>query len=230
VTLVSSTGTGRLALPDGVGEALTEQLAEELDRMKGMAMKVGQILSYFDGVLPAPVHRALTGLQQGALAVPFADMSRVAQEVFGTPLEALFDSFDQTPIASASIGQVYRARWRGTDVAVKIQYPDVRSSIDADFSRLTALSRLAALGSAVDGPGIVAELRDTFVAECDYILEARNQNTFAAALRGEPGIIVPEAIPVCVPEILRHFFRKLCGWLSFPEGRGRVRQQRCAWS
>jgi len=173
---------------------LGEELALELDQMKGMAMKVGQIMSYFDGVLPEPAHRALTILQRGSFAVPFTAMSAVVEEAFGAPPEALFDSFEQAPVASASIGQVYRAIWKGAPVAVKIQYPSVRTTIDADFSRLTALSRLATLGAAVDGPAIVNELRSTFVSECDYLLEGENQNAFAAAFRERDDVFVPRAL------------------------------------
>lgn len=172
---------------------LGEELAKELDRMKGMAMKVGQIMSYFDGVLPEPAHRALASLQRGAFVVPFAEMSAVIQEAFGAAPDALFESFDAEPIASASIGQVYRATWKGNAVAVKVQYPNVRKTISGDFSRLTAVSRVATLASAVDGPAIVNELRNTFLAECDYLLEAHNQNLFATAFQGHPGIVVPEA-------------------------------------
>jgi predicted unusual protein kinase regulating ubiquinone biosynthesis (AarF/ABC1/UbiB family) len=174
--------------------ALGEELARELDHMKGMAMKVGQILSYFDGVLPEPAHRALASLQRGTLAVPFSTMSGVIQAAFGAPPGVVFDSFEETPVASASIGQVYRANWKGVPVAVKVQYPNVRSNIDGDFSRLAGLSRLATLASAVDGPAIVEELRSTFVSECDYTLEADNQNMFVAALRGQDDFVVPRAI------------------------------------
>ena len=77
--------------------ALGEELARELDQMKGMAMKVGQILSYFDGILPEETHRALQSLQRGARPVVFEEMARVIDAAFAVPLDELFESFDRSP-------------------------------------------------------------------------------------------------------------------------------------
>lgn len=87
------------------------ELAKELDQMMGMAMKVGQILSYFDGVLPEETHKALQSLQRGAQTVAFESMAKVIEDAFGQPVDTLFEAFEREPIASASIGQVYRARF-----------------------------------------------------------------------------------------------------------------------
>tara|TARA_B100000609_G_scaffold194410_1_gene186944 strand:+ start:23663 stop:24955 length:1293 start_codon:yes stop_codon:yes gene_type:complete len=170
---------------------LGETLAKEMDKMKGMAMKVGQILSYFDGILPEETHAALRSLQQGVQPVAFEKMKASIEEAFGQPLEELFERFEEEPIASASIGQVYRGRLDGHDVAVKAQYPGIAETIMSDFSMLQHISRIATLATSVDGPAIVRELRERFAEECDYIQEARHQRAFREAFIDTPEILIP---------------------------------------
>jgi predicted unusual protein kinase regulating ubiquinone biosynthesis (AarF/ABC1/UbiB family) len=178
--------------------AIGDALARELDQMKGVAMKVGQILSYFDGVLPAETHAALRRLQRGAAPVKLEVMLQVIADAFGAPVGALpgalFDRFDPEPVASASIGQVYRGHCLGREVAVKVQYPRVRETMVADVGRLRALSRIASMATAVDGPGLVDELGERMARECDYLLEARFQRAFRAALAGDAQVYVPEVV------------------------------------
>lgn len=188
-----ATSAARLAVKrtdrDGlIGDAL----ARELDQMKGMAMKVGQILSYFDGVLPPETHAALQRLQRGAAPVKLEIMQKVIEEAFDAPLATLFTRFDPEPVAAASIGQVYRASYLGREVAVKVQYPDVRDTMVADAGRLRALSRIASLATAVDGPALVDELGERMALECDYLLEARHQRAFRAAFAHDRAVYVPE--------------------------------------
>jgi predicted unusual protein kinase regulating ubiquinone biosynthesis (AarF/ABC1/UbiB family) len=179
------------------GEAdgrLGEALARELDEMKGMAMKVGQILSYFDGVLPPATHAALRRLQQGTRPVAFARMAAVVEAAFGQPLAHLFERFDPDPIASASIGQVYRADFQGRPVAVKVQYPEIKKTMEGDFSRLRGVALIASAATAVDGEALVEELRARLVEECDYQREAQHANAFADAFAADPDVMVPRAI------------------------------------
>ncbi|MGB1012965.1 MAG: ABC1 kinase family protein [Nannocystaceae bacterium] len=173
---------------------LGEALVHELDQMKGMAMKVGQILSYFDGILPEETHRALRSLQTGQRGVSFDVMAEVIQTSLGAPVDELFDHFDSAPVASASIGQVYRAVVRGQDVAVKVQYPGIRDTIEGDFSRLQALSKLASLATAVDGPALVHELRERFCEECNYKQEAESLRLFRAAFADDPTYVIPDVV------------------------------------
>jgi predicted unusual protein kinase regulating ubiquinone biosynthesis (AarF/ABC1/UbiB family) len=168
-------------------------LAAELDAMKGMAMKVGQILSYMDGILPEETHRALRTLQTGGRPVEFDTMRAVIEQELGGKLESLFDSFDPNPVASASIGQVYRAVLRGKPVAVKVQYPQVRETMDADFGRLKVLSRVASLATEVDGVALVNELRERIDEECDYRREAQHLTDFRRAFAGDPQVLIPDS-------------------------------------
>jgi predicted unusual protein kinase regulating ubiquinone biosynthesis (AarF/ABC1/UbiB family) len=174
---------------------LGEAIARELDQMKGVAMKVGQILSYFDGVLPEATHRALRRLQQGAQPLPFPAIEAQLEQAFGAPAADLFERLDPAPVAAASIGQVHRGRWAGREVAVKVQYPGVRQIMVSDVSRLRALSRLASVATEVDGPALVEELAERFRLECDYELEAAHQNAFRAAFAQESWAHIPLAFP-----------------------------------
>jgi predicted unusual protein kinase regulating ubiquinone biosynthesis (AarF/ABC1/UbiB family) len=178
--------------------AIGDALARELDQMKGVAMKVGQILSYFDGVLPPETHAALQRLQRGAAPVKLEVMLQVMAGAFGLPVDALpaalFDRFDPEPVAAASIGQVYRARCLGREVAVKVQYPHVRETMVADVGRLRSLARIASLATAVDGASLVDELGERMAGECDYLLEARWQSAFRAAFAGDAEVYVPEVV------------------------------------
>jgi predicted unusual protein kinase regulating ubiquinone biosynthesis (AarF/ABC1/UbiB family) len=173
---------------------LGEALARELDQMKGMAMKVGQIVSYFDGVLPEGAHEALRKLQKGVTPMRFDVISRAIEDSFGQPLKDLFDEFEPTPIAAASIGQVHRARFRDEWVAVKVQYPGIRDTMDADFRRLAGFSRLASFATAVDGPALVAELRARVHEECDYLREADHQRAWARAFANDSDVTIPAVI------------------------------------
>jgi len=171
-----------------------DALFNELDAMKGMAMKIGQILSYMDGTLPQETQRALSKLQQGVRPVPFETIEEVLVTELGGPITDHFDHFDRDPIAAASIGQVHRATLRGQDLAVKVQYPNVRQTFEADMSQLRRLARVASMASQVDGLAIVAELRDRVLEECDYLAEARSTRRFAKAFADLPEIRVPEVI------------------------------------
>lgn len=183
-------GSQLLKAAPGKQERLGELLAAELDQMKGMAMKVGQVLSYMDGVLPEEAQSALRKLQAGTRTVRFDVMREVIEVALGGKLDELFDAVEPEPVACASIGQVYRARLDGRDVAVKVQYPGIRDTIHADFSRLEGLSRIASLATSVDGPAVVEELRERFEEECDYRKEAAWQNWFGDRFKGS----VPRAV------------------------------------
>ena len=125
-----------------------EQIVTALGTMKGAAMKLGQVLSFLDvGLVPEEhreeFQRKLGKLRDAAPKVRFADMRKVIESELDEPLKETFESFDQTPVAAASIGQVYRARLHdGRDVAVKVQYPGVNSAVRADMQNLGMILRV----------------------------------------------------------------------------------------
>ncbi|MCO4772251.1 MAG: AarF/ABC1/UbiB kinase family protein [Deltaproteobacteria bacterium] len=174
--------------------ALGEALASELDAMKGMAMKLGQIISYMEVPFPDELQGALARLQTGVEGVPIDVVREVVRAHLGGELEELFEAFEPEPIAAASIGQVHRARVHGAPVAVKVQYPDVQGSFDEDMKRIERIASLASLATVVDGKAIAAELGARLHEECDYRTEARWQRTFAAAVEPLHALGVPAVV------------------------------------
>ncbi|HHO53192.1 MAG TPA: AarF/ABC1/UbiB kinase family protein, partial [Deltaproteobacteria bacterium] len=173
---------------------LGEALVTELDAMKGMAMKIGQILSYMDGALPSETSRALRALQRGVKPAPQEIIEQVLLEELGAPVAERFDRFDPAPIAAASIGQVHRARLDRLEVAVKVQYPGVQETFEGDMGQLHRIARIAGLATHVDGAAIVEDLRARVLEECDYRREAAHIQRFRELLQGTPGIVLPEVI------------------------------------
>ncbi len=179
-----------------------EQIVDVLGTMKGAAMKVGQVLSFMDvGLVPEEhreeFQRKLGKLRDAAPKVRFSDMRKVMEAEFGDRLTDVFATFDETPIAAASIGQVYRATLAsdGREVAVKVQYPRVAEAVRADMQNLGMLLRLAKrVAPGLDVKSTAQEIRDRIHEELDYELEAGNQRALARIFRGHPFIVVPDVV------------------------------------
>ncbi|SDP27581.1 ABC1 kinase family protein [Lentzea jiangxiensis] len=194
--------TGRAA--DEVNAEVTAKTAEQvfavLGQLKGGAMKFGQALSVFEAAVPdelaAPYREALTKLQTAAPPMPARTTHRVLAEQLGTSWQKRFQSFDDEPAASASIGQVHRAVWHdGRDVAVKVQYPGADEALRADLKQLLRFSRLLqAIMPGTDVRPLLEELRDRYLEELDYRDEAANQRTFAKAFEDDPHVVVPRVV------------------------------------
>ncbi|MDF3070742.1 MAG: hypothetical protein K0R38_6343 [Polyangiaceae bacterium] len=173
-------------------------LVDSLGRLKGALMKAGQLLSIdASDVLPPEAIAILAQLQAGAEPVDFENLRGVLVEELGQGWERAFDSFDQRPAASASIGQVHRAMVSGVNVAVKIQYPTVRESIDSDIDVLQKLGHgwLSVSRSEIDLAGVFAELRSNLHREADYRHEVKSQQRFAELLQDAPQFVVPKSLP-----------------------------------
>jgi predicted unusual protein kinase regulating ubiquinone biosynthesis (AarF/ABC1/UbiB family) len=170
-------------------EAVTRAMGE----MKGAFMKLGQMLSFVSDAVPPEYRTALASLQAKAPPLGFAAIRAVVEEELGAPLERRFARFDPAPIASASIGQVHRARLPGgEDVAVKVQYPGVAQAIGADLANVSVLYRAVALMYPALDPGpVVAELRARIGEELDYRREAASQEAFRSLYAEHPFIRVP---------------------------------------
>ncbi len=178
-----------------------EQIVEALGRMKGAAMKVGQVMSFLDtGLVPEEYReefqRKLGALRDAAPTVTFRDMRKVIEEELDEPIKDVFDDFDEEPIAAASIGQVYRARLTdGREVAVKVQYPGVAAAVRADMQNLGLILRVAKrIAPGLDPKAIGEEIRNRVEEELDYELEAQNQRTLHRIFRGHPFIVVPAVV------------------------------------
>jgi predicted unusual protein kinase regulating ubiquinone biosynthesis (AarF/ABC1/UbiB family) len=175
------------------GAAAGELLAERMDELKGVLMKVGQMVSYMDGVMSPEAMESLRSLQSGARTFAFEDVRHLVEEAFeGRPIGDLFESFDHEPLAAASIGQVHRARFDSRDVAVKVQYPEILDTLEMDLDNAARIGMLAGLGTSVDPEDVMNELRSRFREECDYLQEAANTILFGQLFHDRvrvPGVI-----------------------------------------
>jgi predicted unusual protein kinase regulating ubiquinone biosynthesis (AarF/ABC1/UbiB family) len=178
-----------------------KQIVAVLGTMKGAAMKLGQVLSFLDvGLVPEQhreeFQRELGKLRDAAPTVSFKQMRRVIEDDLEEPIEEVFASFSEEPIAAASIGQVYRATLHdGREVAVKVQYPGVAGAVRADLQNLEMIMRvLKRMTPQLDVKAIAEEVRERIAEELDYELEASNQRSLARIFAGHPFIHVPAVV------------------------------------
>jgi predicted unusual protein kinase regulating ubiquinone biosynthesis (AarF/ABC1/UbiB family) len=177
-----------------------EQVVAVLGTMKGLAMKIGQVLSFVDvGLVPEEYReefqRRLATLRDAAPTVAFKDMRKVIEQDLGEPLRRVFDEFDEQPIAAASIGQVYRAMVDGREVAVKVQYPGINRAVQSDLKNLGVILRFVGrIAPQLDTKALANEVRARIVEELDYELEAANQRTLVRIYRGHPFIVIPDVL------------------------------------
>ena len=170
------------------------KLARRLARMRGAAMKMGQMMSLDStDYLPREFAEALAVLRDSAHTMPDGQLRRVLGREYGKGWEAKFEHFDYQPIAAASIGQVHRARTRdGRDIALKIQYPGVAKSINSDVDNMAALLRLSKLLPVeIDLSGFTTEIKRQLQREADYRLEQDNISWYRKLVRDDPRFIVP---------------------------------------
>jgi predicted unusual protein kinase regulating ubiquinone biosynthesis (AarF/ABC1/UbiB family) len=184
---------GRARYDEARRRADAEAVVQTMGQMKGVVMKLGQMLSFVSDGVPAEYRAALQSLQSAAPPMDFAAIRDVAERELGMPLERAFARFDVEPLAAASIGQVHRARLRsGDEVAVKIQYPGVADAIRADLGNAAVLYRMVSLFYPSLEPGpIIEELRARIGEELDYAHEARSQRAFGELYARHPFIRVP---------------------------------------
>jgi predicted unusual protein kinase regulating ubiquinone biosynthesis (AarF/ABC1/UbiB family) len=178
-----------------------KQIVAVLGTMKGAAMKLGQVLSFLDvGLVPEQhreeFQRELGKLRDAAPTVSFKQMRRVIEDDLEEPIDEVFASFSQEPVAAASIGQVYRATLHdGREVAVKVQYPGVAGAVRADLQNLELIMRLLKrMTPQLDVKAIAEEVRERIAEELDYELEASNQRSLARIFAGHPFIHVPGVV------------------------------------
>ena len=178
-----------------------EQMVATLGRMKGAAMKIGQLASFIDTEFLPPEYRELyqeqlATLRSTAPPMPWETVRSVLDEEWEEPVEELFENFEHEAAAAASIGQVHRAVLPdGRRVAVKIQYPGVAAAIAADMQNAGMILRLAkTLAPGLDAGAAAAELKERVMEELDYELEAQSQRSFARGYRGHPFIYVPDVV------------------------------------
>jgi aarF domain-containing kinase len=199
----ASTGGSLMLSPGNI-----EILVSKLSKMRGAALKLGQMISIQDmKMLPPQIHDVLQRVQDSADYMPASQRNKVLSTNLGDDWRDLFDSFEEVPIAAASIGQVHKAvlKSNGQAVAVKIQYPGVAGSIDSDLNNLSVLltaSRLLPRGLFLDKT--IANARTELAWECNYIREAECQTRFRDFLADDTeAFTVPKVFSeACGPSVL----------------------------
>jgi len=171
-----------------------EKLAEGLAKLRGAAMKIGQLLSMQgEDLLPQELAQVLATLRARAYAMPTTQVRSVLGREYGKGWQARFAEFDEEPVAAASIGQVHRARTLdGRAIALKIQYPGIARSIDSDVDNVAVLLRLLnLLPIELDVTGLATEAKRQLHLEADYLEEARHLKRYRRLVADEPDLFVP---------------------------------------
>ena len=183
-----------LLMTPGNAIKVTNQLAH----LRGAAMKVGQLLSMDAGeLLPPELADIMARLRADADPMPPKQLQTVLNAQWGAGWISRFAQFNVRPIAAASIGQVHRARTKdGRDLAIKVQYPGVRASIDSDVNNVAGLLRLSRqLPASLDIAPLLAEAKRQLHQEADYTREGHYLTRFGALLADAPEFLVPRLHP-----------------------------------
>ncbi|MDE3123083.1 MAG: AarF/ABC1/UbiB kinase family protein [Paracoccaceae bacterium] len=179
------------------------RVTDQLSRMRGAAMKLGQMISLDAGdVLPAELTAILARLREQAHVMPPRQLDQVLVRAWGPDWKRRFSRFDVRPVAAASIGQVHRATLRsGRDLAIKVQYPGVAASIDADIDNVAALLRYSGLLPAgLDIAPLLSEAKRQLHEEADYLREAEQMRHYRRLLADDARFALPEPVDDMVAE------------------------------
>lgn len=230
----ASTEAASRSLHGRVGKTLAASLGE----MKGLPMKVGQLMSYIDDFVPADQREtwreAMRGLQTRSNPMTTDVITAILREELGAGPEERFARFDADPVAAASIGQVHRAALAeadgGGEVAVKIQYPGIREAVDADLRNIDGLVRtLSAVMPKVAIEQSLHDIADRIREECDYAGELANHQALYEFWRGDATVLIPEPIAACSgPRVLTSRWQQ---GIAFDVGcKEGSQQERDAWA
>jgi predicted unusual protein kinase regulating ubiquinone biosynthesis (AarF/ABC1/UbiB family) len=182
------------------------RVTQGLSHLRGAALKLGQMLSMDSGaVLPEELTAILARMRDDAQPMPPKQLQGVLNAEWGAGWYGRFQRFDVRPFAAASIGQVHRAVLPGGRMlAIKVQYPGVRDSIDSDVDNMASLMRLPGLlPRGMDLAPLMAEAKRQLHGEADYLAEAQHLCRFRALLAGSPDFALPELEPdLCTPQVL----------------------------
>src|SRR5581483_11403926 len=175
--------------------ANARRIHRTISSLQGLFIKVGQLISIMTNFLPEEFRAELEGLQDRVPPRPYADVERRIREEFeGRAPSELFAEFDRRPVASASIGQVHRARLAsGESVAVKVQYPDIEEIVRIDLRTLKRIFNIISWFIPYKGlDGIYREIRSMILQELDFRAEADNVERVAACFTGRRDVAFPQ--------------------------------------
>lgn len=199
--LVKASGLDELGefADDGAVPPEAEELAADLERLGPTYIKLAQLLSTRADIIPPAYTRALSRLQDQVEPFGFAEVEAIVGRELGVRLSRAFSSFESTPLASASLGQVHRATLRnGREVVVKVQRPGIREQITDDMEALAELAELAdrrsEAGRRYGFGDLVEQFRRSLMGELDYRREAANLVTLGRVVARHDRIVVPEPV------------------------------------
>jgi ubiquinone biosynthesis protein len=183
--------------PNGVAVSLAEHLRIALEDLGTTFIKLGQILSTREDLLPPAYIAELSKLRDQVPPVPTAAIRRVIEESFEKKVDELFASFDDEPLAAASSGQVHAARLHsGQHVVVKVQKPGIAAQVEEDLAILQQIARFAQnhapLADAYDLVALIDEFGWTLRSELDYLREGRNADQFRTNFARSRDVVVPK--------------------------------------
>lgn len=182
-------------------ELAAEDAAAVLGNLRGLAAKMGQMASYVDGLVPEGKRDAfeasLKVLRAQAPRSSAGDVRALVEEELGAPIDRLFETWEDEPMASASIGQVHRAWHEGAAVAVKVQHPGIHRAVESDLASASVLEGLGAMVGTrrFDTKAHLAIMKERFREELDYGLEAERLAAFARLHDGDAAIRIPRLVP-----------------------------------
>lgn len=183
---------------EGDSKAGPEDLANDLEAMGPAFIKLGQLLSTRPDFLPKTYRDALSRLQDDAEPIETREVFRVIEEELGEQPEYLFASFETEPLATASLGQVHRARMNcGQEVVVKVQRPGIVKTLNDDIEAMEELAGICeafAFGKKYQLKHLVESLKNSLAMELDYRQEAANAITLRQNMTDFPEIVVPQPI------------------------------------
>lgn len=172
-------------------------MVDDMDQLKGLVMKFGQMASYLGSNVSPDVQKVLAKLQANASALHYSEIEPVIATQLGKSPDTLFDEFQKEAIAAASIGQVHKATYQGDDVAVKVQYPGVADVIENDLKLIGTAGPLSfafrkILGVSMNVEELIDELKTRVMEECDYAQEAHHLQTVHQLYQSDERIFIPK--------------------------------------
>ena len=177
-----------------------ERIKKTVLELQGLFIKFGQLISVLSNILPDEFRTPLESLQDKIPARPYAEVEASIKSEFGKTPTELFTSFEQTPIAAASIGQVHRAKIGEIDVAVKIQHSNILNVAEADLNVIENLVKLMARFWNIGGiDNLYLQVRQMVEEELDYSREAISMQTIRENLISNP------ELKVVIPKVFQEY-------------------------
>jgi len=184
-----------------------QRLASALEELGPTFIKIGQLLSTRPDLVPPKYIVELKRLRAGAHLVPAHVIRGIIESELGRPIDEIFESFDDTPLAAASLAQVHRATFRGKQVVLKVQRPDIVEVTEVDMDILQSVAHLAERYShqvyLFNVLGLVEEFAQQIRKELDFRMEVNNMRRFSENFAGDATVHIPEFYPeLCTHRVI----------------------------